>query len=63
MSSFPSSFSNLYIFLAIFDKFEIPKVTISDHDTLFCNHLMEALLRKYHVVHRTSTTYHPQSNG
>ena len=24
---------------------------------------MEALLRKYHVTHRTSTTYHPQTNG
>jgi hypothetical protein len=24
---------------------------------------MEALLRKYHVTHRTSTAYHPQTNG
>jgi hypothetical protein len=24
---------------------------------------MEALLRKYHVTHQTSTTYHPQMNG
>jgi hypothetical protein len=24
---------------------------------------MEELLRKYHVTHRTSTTYHPQTNG
>ena len=24
---------------------------------------MEALLRKYHVTRRTSTTYHPQTNG
>jgi len=24
---------------------------------------MEALLRKYHVTHWTSTTYHPQMNG
>ena len=23
---------------------------------------MEALLRKYHVTHRTSTAYHPQTN-
>ena len=24
---------------------------------------MEALLRKYHVTHQTSTAYHPQMNG
>ena len=24
---------------------------------------MEALLRKYHMTHQTSTTYHPQTNG
>jgi len=24
---------------------------------------MEALLRKYHVTHWTSTAYHPQTNG
>ena len=46
----------------IFDRFGIPKVIISDRGTHFCNHSMEALLRKYHVTHRTSTAYHPQTN-
>jgi hypothetical protein len=47
----------------IFDKFEIPKAIISDRSTYFCNHSMEALLRKYHVTYQTSTTYHPQMIG
>ena len=91
MGSFPSSFSNLYILLAvdyvskwieakatrtndakvvldfvrthIFDRFGIPKAIINDCGTHFCNGLMEALLRKYHVTHRTSTAYHPETNG
>jgi hypothetical protein len=47
----------------IFDRFGIPKAIISDRGTHFCNRSMEALLRKYHVTHRTSTAYHPQTNG
>jgi hypothetical protein len=47
----------------IFDRFGIPKAIISDRGTHFCNCSMEALLRKYHVTHRTSTAYHPQTNG
>jgi transposase InsO family protein len=47
----------------IFDRFGIPKAIISDRDTHFCNCSVEALLRKYHVTHRTSIAYHPQTNG
>jgi len=47
----------------IFDRFGIPKTIISDRGTHFCNCSMEELLRKYHVTHRTSTAYHPQTNG
>jgi len=47
----------------IFDRFGIPKAIISNRDTHFCNRSMEALLRKYHVSHQTSTTYHSQMNG
>jgi len=43
----------------IFDRFGIPKAIISDCGTHFCNRSMKALLRKYHVTHQTSTTYHP----
>jgi len=47
----------------IFYRFQIPKAIISDRDTHFYNPSMDALLRKYHVIHRTSTAYHPQTNG
>jgi len=47
----------------IFDRFGIPKAISSDRGTHFCNRSMEALLRKYHVTHQTSTAYHPQTNG
>ena len=91
MGPFPSSFSNLYILLAvdyvskwvkakacrtndaavvatfvkthIFVRFGTPKAIISDRGTHFCNRVMEALFKKYGVTHRTSTAYHPQTNG
>jgi len=47
----------------IFDRFGILKAIISDRGTHFCNRSMKALLRKYHLTHRTSTAYHPQING
>jgi len=43
----------------IFDRFGIFKAIISDRGTYFCNRSKETLLRKSHVTHRTSTTYHP----
>ncbi|GAU47094.1 hypothetical protein TSUD_369270 [Trifolium subterraneum] len=47
----------------IFCRFGIPRAIISDQGTHFCNRTMEALLRKYGVLHRVSTAYHPQTNG
>jgi transposase InsO family protein len=47
----------------IFDRFGVHKAIISDRDTYFCNHSMEALLYIYHMTHQTSTAYHPQMNG
>ncbi|KAK2416448.1 hypothetical protein QL285_038843 [Trifolium repens] len=47
----------------IFCRFGIPRAIISDQGTHFCNRTMEGLLRKYGVVHRVSTAYHPQTNG
>ena len=47
----------------IFSRSGIPKALISDRGTHFCNHVVEALLRKYGVIHKTSTAYHPQTNG
>ena len=47
----------------IFSRFGIPRALISDQGTHFCNRTMEALLRKYGVMHKVSTPYHPQTNG
>ncbi|CAM8997616.1 unnamed protein product [Rhodiola kirilowii] len=47
----------------IFCRYGVPKVIISDQGTHFCNRMMAATLKHYHVHHRTSTSYHPQTNG
>lgn len=47
----------------IFARHGVPKAIISDRRTHFCNRVVESLLKKYNVIHRTSTAYHPQTNG
>ncbi|GJU15828.1 reverse transcriptase domain-containing protein [Tanacetum coccineum] len=47
----------------LFARFGVPKALISDRGTYFCNYQMERAMKKYGVVHRFSTTYHPQTNG
>ena len=47
----------------IFSRFGVPRVIISDRGTHFCNRSFEALMKQYHVTHKTSTAYHPQTNG
>nr|KYP36994.1 hypothetical protein KK1_041851 [Cajanus cajan] len=49
--------------LCCFVRFGVPKAIVSDQGTHLCNRSMQALLRKYEVVHRVSTPYHPQTNG
>ena len=47
----------------IFSRFGISRALISDKGTHFCNRTIRTLLKKYHVTHRISTAYHPQTNG
>ncbi|CAM8950736.1 unnamed protein product [Rhodiola kirilowii] len=47
----------------IFCRYGVPKAIISDQGTHFCNRMMASTLKHYHVHHRTSTAYHPQTNG
>nr|KYP45367.1 Pol polyprotein [Cajanus cajan] len=47
----------------IFCRFGVPRAIVSDQGTHFCNRSMQALLRKYGVVHRIFTPYQPQTNG
>ncbi|XP_047150526.1 uncharacterized protein LOC124822551 [Vigna umbellata] len=42
----------------LFCKFGVPRAISSDQGTHFCNRAMQALVKKYGVVHRVSTPYH-----
>ncbi|XP_027169380.1 uncharacterized protein LOC113769101 [Coffea eugenioides] len=47
----------------IFVRFGMPRAIVSDRGTHFCNKTITALFRKYGVLHKVSTPYHPQTNG
>ncbi|GKC01189.1 reverse transcriptase domain-containing protein [Tanacetum coccineum] len=41
----------------------MPKALNSDRGTHFCNYQMERAMKRYGVINRFSTAYHPQTNG
>ena len=47
----------------IFTRFRTPRALITDGETHFCNKLVDNVLRKFGVWHRTVLAYHPQTNG
>jgi len=47
----------------IFCHFSTPRNIISDNGTHFYNKAFEALMRKYSITHKLSTSYQPQTNG
>ena len=47
----------------IFSRFGTPRALITDNSIHFCNKMIEKVLHKYGVRHRTSLAYHPQING
>ena len=47
----------------IFTRFGTPRALVMDGGTDFCNNLVDKVLKKYGVRHRTSLAYHPQANG
>ncbi|XP_071902808.1 uncharacterized protein [Coffea arabica] len=47
----------------IFVRFGMPRAIVSDRGTHFCNKTITALFRRYGVLHKVSTSYHPQTNG
>lgn len=47
----------------IISRFGMPRAIISDRGTHFCNRSFEALMRKYGIVHKIATPYHPQTCG
>ena len=47
----------------IFTRFGTPRALITYEGTHFCNNMVDKVLKKYGVRHRTSLAYHPQANG
>ena len=47
----------------IFTRFGTLRALITDGGTHFCNKLIDNVLMKYGVWHRTALAYHPQTNG
>ncbi|GKD09514.1 reverse transcriptase domain-containing protein, partial [Tanacetum coccineum] len=47
----------------LFCHFGMPKALISDRIIHFCNKIMEKTMKRYGVIHRFSTSYHPQTSG
>ena len=47
----------------VLSHFRTLKAIISDQGVHFCNHPFELLMQKYGITHKTSTPYHPQTNG
>ena len=52
-----------FLYSHIFTRFGTPRALITDRGTHFCNKLIDNVLRKYGVQHRTALEYHPQTNG
>nr|GEX75088.1 reverse transcriptase domain-containing protein [Tanacetum cinerariifolium] len=48
--------------ISLFARFGAPRAIISDRGTHFCNDQFEKVMRKYGVIHRLSTAYHPQTS-
>lgn len=47
----------------IFARFGTPRAIISDGGSHFCNRPFASLMKTYGVVHKVSTSYHPQTSG
>ena len=47
----------------IFSQFGTPRALIKDNGTHFYNKMIDKVLQKYGVRHRTALAYYPQSNG
>ncbi|KAI3463788.1 hypothetical protein Pfo_020451 [Paulownia fortunei] len=47
----------------ILSRFGIPRSIISDGGKIFCNKVFGTLMKKYGIIHKVATPYHPQTNG
>ncbi|XP_057760590.1 uncharacterized protein LOC130980968 [Arachis stenosperma] len=44
-------------------RYGSPRAIVSDQGSHFCNRKVKALLKRYGVLHKIATAYHPQTNG
>ncbi|XP_025635927.1 uncharacterized protein [Arachis hypogaea] len=44
-------------------KFGSQREIVSDQGSHFCNKRMDGLMKKYSIMHKVATAYHPQTNG
>lgn len=47
----------------IFYKFFFPRELVTNQGAQFISNLIKYLMREHHIMHMTSTSYHPQQNG
>jgi len=47
----------------IFGRFGVPRAIISDQGTHFNNQSFDALQKRYSIIHRLATPYHPQTSS
>ena len=52
-----------FLRIHIFTRFGNPRALITNGGTHFFNKLVDKVLQKYGVQHRTSLAYHPKANG
>ena len=52
-----------FIYENIITRFGCPLTLISNQQTHFINKTIKTLTDQFHIDHRRSTAYHPQSNG
>ena len=58
-----SEVATKFIYENIITRFRCPLTLISDQGTHFINKTIKNLTDQFHIDHRRSTAYHPQSNG
>ncbi|XP_038714979.1 uncharacterized protein LOC120008660 [Tripterygium wilfordii] len=47
----------------IFSRFGMPRAIISDGGSHFCNAPVRTLMKRYGILHKVGTPYHPQTSG
>lgn len=55
--------SVIHFLFQIFVRYGLPRDIITDGGPHFVGNKIVATLKKYHIQHKITTLYHPQSNG